>query len=268
MNKLIAVLIGVVIFVFLSYAVFQGNGEADTFRKNKSNEAQSNEKLSLGQVRVQESTNKSEIEIEDIGNTTNNYSSELEELLLRKNKSSRKDFIRDKVATLTKESLNQVLYEYRNNSDERSEKRIISSAILSEINKDGLIDIFYEEVATDKTLLPDFVSATSYTNSQNSFDKLMKLQELGFDEQTTSDLVRGTLTMYQNNVTKKSLSHIENWLANNSYTREGQEKVIVNLLLQAPANGAEIVINNNLLKFSQTAQETLSNYLDNLSRRE
>ncbi len=196
------------------------------------------------------------------------YSDELDILLSEKNVDKRRKFIKEKTKTLTIDSFYDVISEYRKNPDERSARRIISRAILSEIHNDSLLDIFYEEVVCDQTLLPDFVSATYYTNSQNSFDKLMEIQDLDYEEKVMADLKRGTLMMYQDNINSELISHIELWISNRSYISNNQEIILLELLIQAPISKAEPVVNNNILKFSLAGQKALKDHFDSIPRRE
>jgi len=196
------------------------------------------------------------------------YSSELDTLLSNKDIKSRKDFIKEKNKSLNLDSFREVLNEYRNNPDIRSERRIISSAILSEIQDDILIDAFYQEVTYDESLLADFVSATYYTRSQNSFNKLMDLQGLNYNQQVMEDLKKGTLMMYQGNVTKEVVSHIDTWLANRSHMNKQQEDIIVGLLLQSSSDNIKKVVNGNIFKFSSIGQEAIESYLGGIPTRE
>jgi hypothetical protein len=196
------------------------------------------------------------------------YSDKLDTLLSVKDNGNRKEFIKKILETLNPDTLHDVLNEYRINTDERSERRIVSSAILSEIKDDNLLNSFYEELGNDESLIADFVSATYYTNSQNSFDKLMALQELHFSQDATKYLKDGTLIMYQGSVTKDVTSHIGAWLSNRSYINRQQENIIIGLLSQSSYSNAKVAVENNISKFSSEGYKALQELVNNSPQRE
>lgn len=196
------------------------------------------------------------------------FSDKLDELLNNQPPEARREFINEIVTTLDPSTLEAVINEYRNNLDERSDRRVIARAVLSEINADNMLNIFYEDVIEDEALLPDFVSATYYTGSQNSFDKLMELQEMSFSQNGEKYLKEGALMMYQGNITKKVISHIDTWLTQRGHINSQQEDIVVDFLLQSTPRNISNLVENNLYKFSGKGQEKLQEYIDDSPRRE
>lgn len=265
MSKKIIVLIFLVFFATLSYFKWGYELKSHKFESGVT----TNDTFSQSQEVASSDYNQSivgELDLQfEIG--ISNYEQELSHLISSQEKSNRLGFIKEQVEKMNYNSLDDIISVFQRFEDERSAERVISRAILSEISDDRFLDVLFDETTGDETLLPDFVSATLFTNSQNSFNRLMEMQTMSFDESVLAELLRGTITMYQNSVTSETGYFISNWLGNNALLNVNQERIVINFLKQLPDYIAISVIDENLAKFTQEHQEELQFYVRGIPER-
>jgi hypothetical protein len=195
--------------------------------------------------------------LQDKKNTlkTNTYKQNILSLLRQKN-THRQTFIQYTINNMTPSLFDEIIMSYKNNP-EHTEIGIISRTILSEIKDDIYLDLLYEETLHDPELLADFVSATYYTNTQNAYNRLMSIQTLSLNNIKKNALEKGTLMMYQGNITKKILSHANTWLHQHAQMTPSQENIIIHFLLQRPYKAIQEFLNIHGSKFSPHQQKML-----------
>jgi hypothetical protein len=150
---------------------------------------------------------------------------------------------------------------YNNTSDKKHKMRL--SVLLSEINSDDKLNIYYKNInLNDKDMVSDFIASTNEINSENSTKKLLSLID---DIENKNFHIKGIKLIYSNSDHTKILSNIDTLVANNNFIFSlEQEKFILFILEKAPSKNALLFIDKYKYYFSN--QEEIIKIEDNIKK--
>lgn len=145
------------------------------------------------------------------------------------------------------EVVNKLINMYNATSNKKEKMRL--SVLLSEINTDEKLNIFYENIdLNNNDMIADFVASTKKINSENSTKKLFSLID---DIYNKNFHIKGIELIYSDSDYAKTLKNIDNIIANNNFTFSNeQEKFIIFILKKAPSKNSLSFINKYKYNFS------------------